>query len=146
MPRATIDAEARQRFDLETLPGGDGEEDGWVELRSLDYGQMLQRRDMAAKMAVEAPDGQGGNPMDRATIEIIQRKVTEFEFATCVTDHNLEDANGQKLNFKFPQSVASLQPVVGAEISKLIDGMNQDIESVEGKVVTPISTDASEQA
>lgn len=146
MPRATIDAEARQRFDLETLPGGDGEEDGWVELRSLDYGQMLQRRDMAAKMAVEAPDGQGGNPMDRATIEIIQRKVTEFEFATCVTDHNLEDANGQKLNFKFPQAVASLQPAVGAEISNLIDSMNQDIESVEGKAVTPISSDVSEQA
>ena len=146
MPRATIDAEARQRFDLETLPGGDGEEDGWVELRSLDYGQMLQRRDMAAKMAVEAPDGQGGNPMDRATIEIIQRKVTEFEFATCVTDHNLEDANGQKLNFKFPQAVASLQPAVGAEISNLIDSMNQDIESVEGKAVTLISSDVSEQA
>ena len=109
---------------------------------------MLQRRDMAAKMAVEAPDGGSGSPMDRATIEIIQRKVTEFEFATCITDHNLEDSNGAKLNFKFPQAVASLQPPVGEEISDLIDGMNQnnDDQSAEGKAVTSISSDESEQA
>lgn len=126
MPRATIDTTATERFDLESLPAIGDEEAGWIELKKLSYGQILARRDMATKMAIEGiGDSKGRDEDIRVTTDIIQKVVTEFEFKNCIVNHNLEDKNGKNLNFSNPVSVQILDPKVGQEIGDLIDDMNQ---------------------
>ena len=135
MPRATIDTTATERFDLKSLPAVGDEEAGFVELRKLSYGQILQRRDMATKMAIE---GVGGDKRSReedirVTTDIIQKAVTEFEFKNCIVSHNLEDAAGKTLNFGDPASVVSLDPQVGQEVAELIDSINDWDSDLTGK-------------
>jgi hypothetical protein len=147
MPRATTDTTAVQRFDLETLPPANGEEGGWVELRKLSYGQILERRDMSAKMAIENVGARGATREEdmRVTTELIQKKVTEFEFKNCIVDHNLEDNTGRKLNLGDPRNVWALDPQVGQEISSLIDNLNQWDADLQGKEEKTFATE-SEQA
>ena len=142
MPRATIDNTATERFLLRSLPAMDGEEAGWIELKKLSYGQILARRDMATGMAIEGIDKSQDDM--KATIDIIQKTVTEFEFKNCIADHNLEDANGTKLNFGNPTSLTDLDPQVGQEIGDLIDELNNWDADVQGKD-EPILEQGSEQ-
>ena len=133
MPRATIDTTDTQRFELKSLPASKDEEGGWIELRKLSYGQILARRDMATKMAIE---GVGSNSRDediKVTTDIIQKLVTEFEYKNCIVKHNLEDANGILLNFGNAASVDNLDPKVGQEISDYIDELNKWDSSYSGK-------------
>lgn len=133
MPRATIDSTETERFELKSLPANGDEEAGWIELKKLSYGQILARRDMATKMAIE---GVGANSKEddiRVTTDVIQKVVTEFEYKNCIVKHNLEDANGNLLNFGNPKSVADLDPKVGQEISQLIDDLNQWDADLTGK-------------
>jgi len=134
MPRATIDSTVTERFELKSLPADGDEEAGYVELKKLSYGQILARRDMATKMAIE---GVGGNSKEediKVTTDIIQKVVTEFEYKHCIVKHNLEDAVGKLLNFSDPRSVTNLDPRVGQEISQLIDDLNQwDADLAAGK-------------
>jgi hypothetical protein len=134
MPRATVDMTATERFELKTLPAVGDEEAGWIEVRKLSYGQILARRDMATKMAIEGVGGNMKRDDDiKVTTDIIQKAVTEFEFKNCIVNHNLEDATGKKLNFGNPASVVDLDPRVGQEISALIDSINQWDEDLSGK-------------
>ncbi len=123
MPRATINVEATERFELKSLPAKGDEEAGYVELRKLSYGQILERRDMGAKLAIE---GLSDNRQEdlKVTTEMIQQKVTEFEFKHSIVSHNLEDENGKNLNFNNPISVLALDPQVGQEIDDLITELN----------------------
>jgi hypothetical protein len=75
---------------------------------------------MAAKMKFTGKEGNMGGELEAAN-----RKVTEFEFANCVVEHNLEDADGQPLDFKQAWVVHTLDPRVGEEISTYIDELNQ---------------------
>lgn len=133
MPRATIDTTSTERFELKSLPAKDGEEAGYVELKKLSYGQILARRDMATKMAIEGIDSKSKDDDIRVTTDIIQKVVTEFEYKNCIVKHNLEDAMGNLLNFGNPKSVADLDPIVGQEISGLIDTLNQWDADLQGK-------------
>jgi len=135
MPRATTDTTATERFPLKSLPEQNGEEAGWVELRKLTYGQILERRDMSAKMAIENVGGRGANREEdmKVTTELIQKKVTEYEFKNCIVDHNLDDAAGKHLNLSDPRSVWALDPQVGQEIGELIDSQNQWDADLQGK-------------
>lgn len=132
MPRATFDTSITQRFDLKSLPASGSEEVGWVELRKLTYGQILQRRDMAAKIAIE---GLGDKRSDdlKVTTDLIQKAVTEYEYKNCIADHNLEDGQGVKLNFGDAINVQNLDPQVGQEISDLIDKLNDWDTNAQGK-------------
>ena len=123
MPRATINVEAVERFELKSLPKTKDEEGGYVELRKLSYGQILERRDMGAKLAIE---GLSDNRQEdlKVTTEMIQQQVTEFEFKHSIVSHNLEDENGTNLNFNNPISVLKLDPQVGQEIDDLITELN----------------------
>ena len=116
MVKAVVDVAPSGQIDLVSLPGG------WVQLRKLSYGEMLERQDMAMKMAVEADQK---SKSVEATVEAAQGLVTNYEFARAVVDHNLEDENGNKLNFRNPADIQRLDPQVGGEISELIDNMNQ---------------------
>jgi len=134
MPRATIDTTATERFVLKSLPAAGNEEAGWVELVKLSYGQILARRDMAMRMGIEGiGDSKKKDEDIKVTTDIIQKAVTEYEYKHSIVDHNLEDANGNKLNFGNPLSVQNLNPQVGQEVSDLIDQLNQWDSDLQGK-------------
>jgi hypothetical protein len=118
MPRATIDIQETETFDLKTLVGGT------VTLRRMSYGEWLERQGMAMDVSMTGRPGDAQNA--EMKIGMAQTKVTIFEFAKCIVDHNLEDHDGQKLDFakKANVCVQLLDPKVGQEIGQLIDGMN----------------------
>lgn len=115
MPRATINNSLTEHKELKSLPGG------WVELRRLTYGQMVQRRAMM-KLSVAA----GGKNKDfKGEMAMASEEITRFEFSHAIVDHNLEDESGRKLNLGAPVDFASLDPRVGTEIETLVTEMNQ---------------------
>ena len=121
MPKATVDVESTQKFDLKTLP------EGFVVLRRMSYGQILQRR-MFTKLEVGS-SGKGGD--FRGELAMANAKVTEFEFQKCIVDHNLEDHTGRKLDLTKASDFNQLDPKVGQEIEEYITDMN-NFEAEEG--------------
>lgn len=119
MPRVTTSHDA-VRHPLETAPP-----DGFVELRPMDYGTFLKRRDMAMKMGVSGAGSGSGSGFEKIDLDILQEEVTRFEFKVCIADHNLEDEKGTKLNLSTPQDFHRLDPRIGQEISTLIDNLTQ---------------------
>ncbi len=119
MPRATVNTSDTERIDLKSCP------EGYVLLKRLTYGQVLQRRDMVGNMVMEQK-GKGQKIADMAvTMQMAQQKVGAFELANCVVEHNLEDEDGNLLNFKSLTILDTLDPRVGQEIAGHIDRMNQ---------------------
>lgn len=114
MPNATSESLENEKIDLKTLPGG------YVELRPMTYGQVLKRRAMAMNMRF---GGKGKNDFE-GEMALANQKVTEFEFASCIVSHNLEDADGRLLNLASPVDIAKLNPRVGSEIDTHISRMN----------------------
>ncbi len=115
MPMATVDVESTQRFDLKTCP------EGFVVLRRMSYGQILQRR-MFTKLEI---GGDSKNRGDfRGELAMANAKITEFEYAKCVVDHNLEDASGRKLDLTKVSDFNMLDPRIGQEIESYITEMN----------------------
>jgi hypothetical protein len=124
MPRATVDIEETLRLELKSLPGG------WVVLRRLTFGQIMQRRTMAASMRIT------GNGQKKQSFEgemvMASQKVAEYEFKNCIVDHNLEDETGAKLNLALQRDIQRLDPRVGAEIDEAISKLNNfDLEDEE---------------
>jgi hypothetical protein len=115
MPRATVNVEGT-KIDLKTCPGG------FVTLRQLSFGQMLKRRDMAAKYMQEFAPGK--NATNRITIDILNEVSRKYDFAHCIIDHNLEDDKGNKLDFANTMSLDVLDPRIAAEIEEEIDKLN----------------------
>lgn len=124
MPKATTNINETERFELKTLP------EGYVVLRRLTYGEFMKRRQMTSNLSVSG--GKGRQDFE-GVLELANQKVTEFEFASCVVEHNLEDENGDLLDFKNPIHLQMLDPRVGEEISSYIDKMNQFEGSELGK-------------
>lgn len=119
MPRATVRTEA-EHFNLKTCPGG------YVKLRALSHGQLLDRRDRASKMSMlQNPDAKPGDPT-KVNIDFMQRVTRQYEFEHCIVDHNLEDENGIKLNFGMPETLELLDPRIGQELERLIDVLNKE--------------------
>jgi hypothetical protein len=115
MPKATVNADGT-KIDLRTCPGG------FVTLRQLSFGQMLKRRDMAAKYMQEF--GTGRDTTNRITIDILNEASRKYDFAHCIIDHNLEDDSGNKLDFSNAMSLDILDPKIAAEIENEIDKLN----------------------
>ena len=146
MPRATVNVQDTERFELESLPAANGEEAGFVELRRLSYGQVLERRDLGAKVAVEF-DRTARRTEDMTMVtEMVQQKVTEYEYKHCIVNHNLEDDKGKLLNFNNPEHIKLLDPRVGAEISQLIDALNDWEADLQGKAENTTFSSESEEA
>lgn len=129
-------------FDLDSVEGG------WVQLRRLSHGEQIQRRSFLSKSRMHLG---GGNRAERrarnnegmmAELELSNEKVSLFEFAKCIIDHNLEyldDAgNVKKFDFKIPQHVQMLDGNIGQEIDQLITELN-DFEASDstGKSKSP---------
>lgn len=115
MPKATISTEGT-RVDLRSCP------DGYVIIRQLGFGQMLKRRDMIARYSQEFSARNNGP--QRVDISIMQEASRRYDFANCIADHNLEDDNGNKLNFSNPLTIDALDPKIAAEIEREIDKLN----------------------
>ena len=126
MPRATIKTEA-QRIELKSLEGG------WVEIRQLPYYDMLVRRDRGGKLFFDAE--QEG----RVEIATLQAWARQYEFEHCIQDHNLEDENGNKLDFSNELTLKTLDPRVGQEIEDAIDKLHNTEDDVKG-FPSPAST------
>ena len=126
MPRATVDISETQTFELESVPGGT------IVLRRMTYTEYLRRRDMGARMAMQVKGGgrrgRKRNQVDddelEAVMELANAAITEFEFKTCIVDHNLTDDNDRPLDFRSAVVFNTLDPRVGEEIGQLIDEMN----------------------
>lgn len=123
MPKATTNVNDTEKFDLKTCEGG------FVVLRRMNYGELLERRTLAGKL-----NFQGGKGDTQAYINVANRLVTEFEFKNCIVDHNLENESGQPLDFRSGVTISLLDPRIGDEISSLIDSMNQAEASLPNSV------------
>ena len=112
MPRATVTKEA-QRFELKSLEGA------FVSIRQLPYHEMLVRRDRGGQLFFNPEEGDG-----KVEISTLQAWARAYEFKHCIADHNLEDENGQKLDFAKDGILSELDPRVGQEIEELIDSLH----------------------
>lgn len=119
MPNATVNTEAT-RYDLKSLEGG------FVMLRALPFGQMLERREKASRMSMDQQQGKKKGASQRINFDLMQRWARSFEFKECIVDHNLEDGAGNKLNFALANTLDILDPRIGSEIEKYIDELNQE--------------------
>lgn len=121
MVKATV-SNHTQTFDLKTCVGGK------VTLRRMTYGQKLERIELATSQVIKAETDKRGRPQAggeaQMDIKMLQRATSEFEFNRCIVDHNLENDDGIKLDFKSPQTLDILDPRIGDEISQHIEEMN----------------------
>ena len=127
MPKATV-SHVGIRHDLKSCEGG------YVELRQLSYDEILARRQGISNLTVDREDTQ------TVTINTMQSWAREFDFRNCIRDHNLEDDNGQLLDFSKSHTFKILDPRVGREIELLIDQLNGDDE--DDKVMEPFTNAA----
>lgn len=116
MPNATVSTTTR-RVELKTCP------EGYVVLRQLPYGDWLYRSDIAMNMAMKGEAGAKKEELEMA-MKTANAEVTKFEFSKCIVDHNLEDANEQKLDFG-ANGLQQLDPRIGQEISEAISEMHE---------------------
>jgi hypothetical protein len=127
MPQVTINPENYDKFDLVSAPP-----DGYVMLRPLPYGMKLSRRSKATKMMMRSNAPQGGrgrrtqNDEQVFELESMDEWAVAHDFAYCVGEHNLQDAQGNLLDFTKPMALKMLDPKVGSEIEKYIDELNNE--------------------
>jgi hypothetical protein len=120
MPNATVSTDVVKK-ELKSCEGA------WVELRQLPFGKMLERRDKASRFMQEL-DPRARNANMKVQIDIMNEWSRRFDFKECIVDHNLEDAQGNQLNFGNPMTFDILDPKIGAELERLIDELNQEDE------------------
>lgn len=147
MPQATVTQETVRR-ELQSCPGG------YVELRTLSFHEMNMRQEMAARVYQEEKVPKKGQKRERPDtvrgyFELMNVAVTEYEFRNCITNHNLEDENGNLIDFTRPMQAWRLDPKVGQEIGKYIDELNQFDEEEEEELVPlgmqPFSSSSEEK-
>lgn len=115
MPRATVNIAETQRFELKSLPTG------YVVLKKMSYGQILARQEMAMRVQMQMASRKQDPTME---IKNANQEVAVFEFSHSIVDHNLEDEQGARLDFKQAMSVIYLDPAVGQEIADNIMKIN----------------------
>jgi hypothetical protein len=142
MPRATVSTDT-VRKELRSAPP-----DGYVVLRQLSYAEMMQRRDMIARVYSDLPTDQRRAVKQetvRQYMELVNRAASEWEFARCIVDHNLEDDQGNKLDFTNPMALDVLNPKIGAEIDRYIEELNQEDEEAPLSEKSPSSSSLDEE-
>lgn len=116
MAVATI-VDSTERFDLKSCPP-----DGYVVIRRMTYGEKLKRQSMMTRFKMEM--GRKNTDANVMDVDLDQEKVSMWEFANLVVEHNLTDESLKPLNFKNMADIVRLGPVVGEEIQKRIDELN----------------------
>jgi hypothetical protein len=87
----------------------------------MSYGERLHRTDMAMAMSMESDSRTKTSELN---IKATQTAVAQFEFSVAIVDHNLEDENDRKLDFRNSADVGQLDGRIGEEISDLIEKMH----------------------
>jgi len=122
MPVGTVTGKPRH-FELQSAPP-----DGYVEIRTMSYGESMERQDIVVKMTTETPrenpDGiQIGG--EKVTWEMANFATSLFDFQKCVVGHNLTDEHGRQLNLTTAHDLRQLDPRIGDEIDAHIKEMNR---------------------
>lgn len=143
MPNATVQQETIRK-DLKSLIGA------WVELKPLPFGQTLERRDKATQMSMEQEVRDGGRRRSKQEqakfiIDTLNTWSVAYDFKHCIIDHNLEDAQGQKLDFGNPMTLQILDPRVGQEIERYIDELNNEEDEEELQDFIKLHTSSSKE-
>jgi hypothetical protein len=121
MPVGVVQGEP-EHFDLKTLPGG------FVKIKRMNYGEKMTRRQFSSKMEMET---------DRRTksmksiVDLFKEDADLYDFAHCVTDHNLTDVDERPLDFNNPTDVRKLAGKIAEEIGTYIDSVNNFEETEE---------------
>lgn len=115
MPKATVDT-STERYDLKTCEGG------FVEIKRMPYGEWLTRSEIAMQTFFESQKGQKSF---KGEMVMRNNAVTSFEFKNCIVNHNLEDADGNALDFRSPVALQVLDPRIGNEISEYIRELHE---------------------
>ena len=123
MPKASVTIEPT-RYHLKSCDGG------WVDLRPFPYGKKLQRQEMATKFGF---DGNVADQSGAIDVDFMVRVTTEFDFSTCIVDHNLYSDDEEKYKLDFSERMISatldtLDPRIGTEISSYIDELNGEFD------------------
>jgi hypothetical protein len=128
MPVGTVTQEP-VRFELKSLPP-----DGFVLLRQLPYWDVLERRDQGSRAVMESSKrkkGQSQEDTQKMVIETLQVWERHYTFKNCIVDHNITDDNGVLLDFNKANTLRMLNPKVGVEIERHIDGLNSEDDAEE---------------
>lgn len=119
MPVAVVTSE-HHKEELRSLPGA------FVVIREMTYGERLNRAGLAGAMKIlkDTKSDYAGE------ISMETQRITLWDFANLVVEHNLEDVDGRTLNFKVEADVRKLSAPVGDEVGQLIDKWNsfEDVE------------------
>lgn len=122
MPKATVSLDVVHK-ELKTAPP-----DGFVDLKRMSYGQIVERRAMLT-MGFEAD----GKTKDfRGEMAFANKRITMFEFEHCIAAHNLEDDNGVNIKLNTIEGFSSLDSRIGQEIEKYISDMNNFEDEEQG--------------
>lgn len=121
MPKATVSLET-DRKELKTLA------DGYVVLKRMSYGQTVERRSMLT-LGFES-DGKSND--FKGEMAMGNKKISAFEFAICVVEHNLTGDDDQPLDLTKVGTLDVLDPRIGQEIEKYISDMNNFNEEDQG--------------
>jgi len=121
MPVGTVTGKPRH-FELQSAPP-----DGYVEIRTMSYGESMERQDIVVKMTTETPrenpDGiQIGG--EKVTWEMANFATSLFDFQKCVVGHNLTDEHGRQLNLTTAHDLRQLHPRIGQEIEGYMRELN----------------------
>lgn len=114
MPVGTVDVSSTKRFDLKTL------DEGFVVLRRMSYGQSVERR---AMMKLSFNTG-GGKKDFQGEMAMASVDIQRYEFAQCIVEHNITDANDTPLDLTKSSDMIRLDPRIGQEIEKYISELN----------------------
>jgi hypothetical protein len=87
----------------------------------MSYGELMTSQDLAYQVQMKATAGSDEPEMG---FNISRATVTEYQFKTCIRDHNLEDESGRKLDFTKKHDVHLLDGNVGQEVQNVIDDMH----------------------
>lgn len=126
MAVATI-TQPTETFKLKSCPP-----DGYVTIRRMTWGEKLKRQSMMTKYRMEMTRNTKDQDM-ALDVDILQEKVSLWEFQNLIVEHNLTDEKDVLLNFRNIADITRLGPVVGEEIQKCIDEMNAFEEKEEVK-------------
>lgn len=117
MPVAVVTNTVSEKKELTSCEGA------FVIVRRMTYGEKLHRSNIATQFIMDAKSG-GSDKDFRGEMKMQTEEVAYWDFANLVVDHNLEDANGNKLNFKNKVDIQKLDPVIGEEVGEIIDDFN----------------------
>lgn len=126
MAIATI-TQPTENFKLKSCPP-----DGFVTIRRMTWGEKLKRQSMMTQYRMEMTKNSKDQDM-ALDVNILQEKVSLWEFQNLIVEHNLTDADEKPLNFRNVADIVRLGPVVGEEIQKYIDEVNSFEETEEVK-------------